>query len=122
MDLSTTRGDSCGCAPCALTPVRRTALAHGLADILAYQAGSVARGRRTRRRRPRSQNSGSTTRCFKAATAGRCRVPVKQALNLETNTLWLSDAGRCADVPVPAAERVQVPALPRVAHIESPNA
>jgi hypothetical protein len=35
-------------------------------------------------------------------------VPVKQALNLQTNTLWLSNAGQCADVPVPAAERVQV--------------
>src|SRR6266852_6067629 len=55
-----------------------------------------------------SPSAGSTTRCFKAATAGRCRVPVRQALNLQTNTLWLSDAGRCADVPVPAAERVQV--------------
>ncbi len=55
-----------------------------------------------------SQFAGSATRCFKAATAGLCRVPVKQALNLQTNTLWLSDAGQCADVPVPAAERVQV--------------
>jgi hypothetical protein len=44
---------------------------------------------------------------LEAATAGRCLVPVKQALNLQTNTLWLSDAGQCADVPRPAAERVQ---------------
>jgi len=51
--------------------------------------------------------AGSATRCFKAGTAGRCRVPVKQALNLQTNTLCLRDAGQCADVPLPAAERVQ---------------
>jgi hypothetical protein len=35
----------------------------------------------------------------------------KKALNLETNTLRLSDAGQCADVPLPAAERVQVDSL-----------
>jgi hypothetical protein len=34
-------------------------------------------------------------------------MPVKQAFDLQTNTLWLSDAGQCADVPRPAAERVQ---------------
>jgi hypothetical protein len=51
--------------------------------------------------------AGSTTRSFMAATAGRCRVSLKQALNLQTNTLWLSDAGECADVPLPAAERAR---------------
>ena len=69
---------------------------------------SGTRANRVHETTPLSLFAGSATRCFKAGTAGRCRVPVKQALNLQTNTLWLSDAGQCADVPVPAAERVQV--------------
>jgi hypothetical protein len=89
-------------------PHRAGALAHGLADIwLTNRIG--ARARRTETAQPGvSQNAGSTTRCFGAATSGRGRGPVKQAFNLQTNTLWLSDAGRCADVPQPAAERVQL--------------
>ncbi len=56
---------------------------------------------------PLSQNAGTTT-LLQGGNRGRCRAPVKQALNLQTNTVWLSGAGQCVDVPLPAAERVQV--------------
>jgi hypothetical protein len=64
-------------------PHRAGALAHGLADILAYQAGSGARGRRTGDgAKPRvSQNAGTTTSCFRAATSRRRRVPVEHAFH-----------------------------------------
>lgn len=44
-----------------------------------------------------SRFAGSTTRCFRAATTGRCRVPVKQAADLRTNSVPLSGAGQRAE-------------------------
>jgi hypothetical protein len=40
-----------------------------------------------------SQFAGSTTGCFRAATSGRRRGPVKQAFQLQTSRLRLSGAG-----------------------------
>jgi hypothetical protein len=78
--------------------VRRTALAHGLADVWLTKPGSGARVGARRRCEPRmSQFAGSTTRCFRAATAGRCRVPVEQAFHLRTNSVRLSGAGQRAE-------------------------
>jgi putative transposase len=45
------------------------------------------------------------------STACRYRVPVKQALYLQTKTLSLIEACRCADVPRPTAERVRAATL-----------
>jgi hypothetical protein len=43
---------------------------------LAYQAGSGAGAGTRKPRKPRvSQNAGSATRCFRAGSAGRCRMP-----------------------------------------------
>ena len=83
-------------------------MAHGQADILAHQPGSGAQSRRTET----AQTTGVAV-CgnYDTLLQGGNRGPVprasKQALSLQTNTLWLSDAGQCADVPQPAAERVQ---------------
>jgi len=67
-------------------------MARGLADILAYQAGSGALGRRTGRRKGRrkprvSRFAGKATRLFEGGNPVRRRVQVERAFHLGTNAL-----------------------------------
>jgi len=74
--------------PCAKAQRRNGA--HGLAENLDNQAGSARLGRRTERRKPTGvAECGKYDALLQAATAGRCRVPVKQAFHLRTNSVRL---------------------------------
>jgi hypothetical protein len=72
-----------------------------------------------------AQNAGSTTRCFRAATAVQCRVPAEHAFHLRTNSVRLKRRGptgrkAAARTRVHSAEHVvQITSEKRLQHVRT---